>query len=79
MCFQDSNVETVILISPKFGLSQINSLRNSVVSTLFLYFCCAPKGGVIHDIFLQSHKAMYTLLPSRVLASYFAVERELQS
>ena len=30
--FQDSNVETVILISPKFGLSQINSLRNSVVS-----------------------------------------------
>ena len=32
--FQDSNVETVILISPKFGLSQINSLRNSVVSKL---------------------------------------------
>ncbi len=29
---QDSNVETVILISPKFGISQINSLRNSVVS-----------------------------------------------
>jgi hypothetical protein len=29
----DSNVETVILISPKFGLSQINSLRNSVVSS----------------------------------------------
>ena len=28
----DSNVETVILISPKFGISQINSLRNSVVS-----------------------------------------------
>ena len=31
-CFQDSNIETVILISPKFGISQINSLRNSVVS-----------------------------------------------
>ena len=30
---QDSNIETVILISPKFGVSQINSLRNSVVST----------------------------------------------
>ncbi len=27
----DSNVETVILVSPKFGISQINSLRNSVV------------------------------------------------
>jgi len=26
----DSNIETVILISPKFGISQINSLRNSV-------------------------------------------------
>ena len=34
--FQDSNVETVILISPKFGLSQINSLRNSVVSIFLL-------------------------------------------
>ena len=33
--FQDSNAETVILISPKFGVSQINSLRNSVVSTYF--------------------------------------------
>ena len=33
--FQDSNAETVILISPKFGVSQINSLRNSVVSTHF--------------------------------------------
>ena len=30
---QDSNVETVILVSPKFGISQINSLRNTVVST----------------------------------------------
>ena len=30
--FQDSNAETVILISPKFGISQISSLRNSVVS-----------------------------------------------
>lgn len=26
----DSNVETVILVSPKFGISQINSLRNTV-------------------------------------------------
>ena len=34
---QDSNVETVILISPKFGLSQINSLRNSVVSTVYIF------------------------------------------
>ena len=33
--FQDSNAETVILISPKFGISQINSLRNSVVSINF--------------------------------------------
>ena len=35
--FQDSNAETVILISPKFGISQINSLRNSVVSIIFHY------------------------------------------
>ena len=35
--FQDSNVETVILISPKFGLSQINSLRNSVVSSFNIH------------------------------------------
>ena len=30
--FQDSTAETVILISPKFGVSQISSLRNTVVS-----------------------------------------------
>jgi hypothetical protein len=35
--FQDSSSETVILISPKFGISQINSLRNSVVSILILF------------------------------------------
>ena len=26
----DSNLESVVLISPKFGISQINSLRNGV-------------------------------------------------
>ena len=35
--FQDSSAETVILISPKFGISQINSLRNSVVSIKKLF------------------------------------------
>merc|ERR1719346_31005 len=30
----DSNAETVMLISPKFGVSQINSLRNSVPQNL---------------------------------------------
>ncbi|XP_071744367.1 uncharacterized protein [Lepeophtheirus salmonis] len=34
----DSNVETVILISPKFGISQINSLRNSVLSNRRLLY-----------------------------------------
>ena len=34
--FQDSTVETVILISPKFGVSQISSLRNTVVSNIVL-------------------------------------------
>lgn len=29
---QDSNMERVILVSPKFGISQITGLRNSVVS-----------------------------------------------
>jgi hypothetical protein len=29
---QDSNIERVILVSPKFGISQITGLRNSVVS-----------------------------------------------
>ena len=33
--FQDSSVETVILVSPKFGVSQISSLRNTVVSVLY--------------------------------------------
>jgi hypothetical protein len=28
---QDSNMERVILVSPKFGISQITGLRNSVV------------------------------------------------
>lgn len=31
---QDSNMETVILVSPKFGISQIVGMRNSLVSTL---------------------------------------------
>ena len=29
---QDSNAETVILVSPKFGISQIVGMRNSLVS-----------------------------------------------
>ncbi len=40
--FQDSNAETVILISPKFGISQINSLRNSVVSNPHLFHYLVP-------------------------------------
>ena len=36
--FQDSTVETVILISPKFGVSQISSLRNTVVSIFLNIF-----------------------------------------
>ena len=28
----DSNVETVILVSPKYGVSQLSGLRNSSVS-----------------------------------------------
>ena len=35
--FQDSSVETVILVSPKFGVSQISSLRNTVVSVLHYF------------------------------------------
>lgn len=30
----DSNVETVILVSPKYGISQISGLRSSLVSLL---------------------------------------------
>ncbi len=49
---QDSNVETVILISPKFGISQINSLRNSVVSKkekikLFFVIICLFAGKLV--------------------------------
>ena len=36
--FQDANVEAVILVSPKFGISQINSLRTTVVC-LHSYLC----------------------------------------
>ena len=47
-CFQDSSVETVILVSPKFGVSQISSLRNTVVSVLsisilYLHYCPEPR------------------------------------
>ena len=35
MMIQDSDNETVILVSPKFGISQINSLRNTLVSFKF--------------------------------------------
>lgn len=40
-CFstnQRDGIERVLLISPRFGLSQIAGVRNSVVSTLFLKY-----------------------------------------
>ena len=35
---QDSSSETVILVSQKFGVSQIDSMRNTVVSLLLCIF-----------------------------------------
>ena len=48
--FQDSTVETVILISPKFGVSQISSLRNTVVSNIFQFYPFTSEDGVIQKV-----------------------------
>ena len=44
--FQDSTAETVILISPKFGVSQISSLRNTVVSNICQSYQFTSEDGV---------------------------------